>query len=130
MRNYLISLVILIVVYFLHVWGMEGAYVRIGWLDILSHGLVCAGIAFWLGEMLHTVTPQVAHKALIIVTLTLTIGILWEGLEVYYNITGHPLWSAEYNFDTIKDLIVDTIAASVVAYFISGKTVSAPIVYE
>ncbi|MES2216306.1 MAG: hypothetical protein V4481_03350 [Patescibacteria group bacterium] len=121
MRIYLSSLVVMIGVFKLHMWGMDGAYTRIWWLDIASHTLVSFAIALCIGGLITSLSPSIHHKKLLIVALTFIIGFAWEGLEVYYNITGHPLWSYEYYFDTIKDLIDDTIGASIAAYITTRK---------
>ena len=113
MRNYLLSLVIMIAVYFIHAYGMNGGYMHFLWLDIVSHGLVCFGIATCIGACIQSVRPDMSHKRTFIIAATFLIGFAWELLEVYYNISGHPLWTPEYYFDTTKDLIVDTIAATI-----------------
>jgi hypothetical protein len=119
MRNYLPSLAILSGVYFLHLWGMDGAYVRLRWLDIASHFLVSFGIALWLGGLIYSLLPGMRAKKTIIIALTFLIGFAWEWLEVQYNITGHPLWSYEYYFDTGKDFIVDIAGATAGAWVVA-----------
>jgi hypothetical protein len=125
MRYYLLSLLILIGVFFLHNYGMDGAYVRVWWLDILAHGLTCMGIALCLVGVFRSHAPRFSYQAISVIFLTFLIGFAWEGLEVFYNITGHPLWSYEYYSDTIKDLIVDTVAAALVVYLTAQKKATA-----
>ncbi len=53
-----------------------------------------------------------------IVFLTFLAGLAWEVFEVYYDIAGHPFGSLEYNIDTIKDLIDDTLGGILVWYLL------------
>jgi hypothetical protein len=118
MRAYLLSLLIMIVVACIHSWGMKGNYVRFQWLDIVSHSLVCFGIALCIGQLVSDFLPRISRKRTLIILATLFVGILWELLEIQYNITGHPLWSYEFYFDTTKDLIVDTIGAAIATFIV------------
>lgn len=109
MKKYLLSLTILVGLFILHYWAMRGGYVRYPWLDIITHGIVCFGIAIGLGNFLDRNCKPLSFKKYVVLGV-LIVGISWELLEIAYNITGHPLWSTEYYLDTFKDLIVDTIA--------------------
>ncbi len=121
MRIYISSLVFMVGVFFIHMYGMGGAYTRLWWLDVVSHSMVCFAIALCLGGLIASFAPGIKHKFFLIVAMTFAVGFAWEWLEVQYNITGHPLWSYEYYFDTVKDLVVDTVAASVAAYITTRK---------
>jgi hypothetical protein len=111
MWKYILSLVSMIAVYFIHTYGMKGAYVEFWWLDVLSHGLVCFAIAVFFGALICSKAPGFKYKKTLIVILTFIIGILWEWLEIYYNITGHTLWSELYIQDTLQDFVMDTVGA-------------------
>jgi hypothetical protein len=121
MKLYFISLLAMIVVYFLHQIGMDGGYMHIWWLDIVTHALVCFSIALCVGGLINSFVPNLKHKKLLIIGLTFAVGFAWEWLEVFYNITGHPLWSQEYYLDTVKDFLDDTIGAAVAAYISTRK---------
>jgi len=125
MRTYIFSLVIMIVVYFFHRWGLEVGYERFPWLDIVSHSLVCFAIALFIAATIFQKLPHTRYKKGVIVASTFIVGFLWEGLEIHNNMSMAPLWSYWWYFDTVKDLIVDTLsatlAASVAVYFHASR---------
>jgi hypothetical protein len=112
MRNYLISLVAMIGVYYLHMYGMSGAYEYVWWLDVAAHGLVCFSIAVLLGGIITRVRPRLKYKKTVIIAITFIIGVMWEWLEIQYGITGYTLWSDLYIRDTLQDFMMDTIGAT------------------
>lgn len=121
MKIYSLSLVAMVGVFFMHNFGMDGGYMNIWWLDIVSHTLVCFAIALCIGALIKSFIPNIRYKIPIIIVLTFAVGFAWEWLEVFYNITGHPLWSNEYYFDTVKDFVDDTIGAAIGAYISTRK---------
>jgi hypothetical protein len=112
MRNYLISLVTMIGVYYLHQYGLDGAYIYVWWLDVVVHGLVCFSIAVLLGGFISTLFPHLKYKKTLIIGTTFAIGVAWEWLEIQYGITGYTLWSTPYIQDTLQDFVMDTLGAT------------------
>jgi hypothetical protein len=120
MWKYLLSLASMIAVYFLHTYGMTGAYVDYWWLDVLTHSLVCFAIAVFLGAFISLNLSGLKYKKTIIISITIIIGVLWEWLEIEYGITGHTLWSDLYIADTLQDFVMDTIGAVIGAVISTG----------
>ncbi len=109
MQNYIYALIVLIVLSIIHFWGLDGAYVRYQWLDIVTHGLVCFGIGISIAAFIVNRSWKHLNKPWIIALLTLVVGIAWEWLEAVYDITGYPVGTKMYYLDTTKDLIIDFI---------------------
>jgi hypothetical protein len=122
MWRYILSLITMVAVYFLHTSGMAGAYVQYWWLDIVSHGLVCFSIALFLSAVIHTHLSNFKYKKTFIIVTTFIIGVMWEWLEVEYNITGYTLWSEPYIQDTLKDFAVDAVGAFIGAFIGTYKS--------
>jgi len=116
MRLYFYSLTAVVAVYFIHMHGLNGGYMQFPRLDVISHFMVCLSIALALGALIYSLWPSMPYKAVFIIIVTFSIGVAWEWLEAYYDITGYPLWSTLYYIDTTRDFIVDLIGASLGAY--------------
>lgn len=117
MNNYklagttILSLLLLLGV---HMYAMDNhLYIKIMYLDVFMHllGGVCLALS----------TFFVFKKAKYIIPATIILGIIWEIFEVYFNLTGHTFGSVEYNIDTIKDIIMDTIGATFVWFKLRNK---------
>lgn len=81
-------------------------YATYPFIDIPMHmlGGVCIALSVF----------YVLKKPKHIILFTILGGIAWEILEVYYGISGYIFGTYAYNFDTAKDLIMDTIGGTVV----------------
>lgn len=81
------------------------------WIDIPFHilggfgvGLACIGLlrmVFQKEKYLNS--PQFLYTLL----LTLLVGVIWEVTEAYYDVS--VLFGGNFWFDTIKDLLMDTL---------------------
>lgn len=121
MFTYISALVILFIVLKAHILGVNGLYYLIPGYDIMMHILGGIGIALFVVALLRTFKQDSFFNIKFIVLSVFIIGIVWELFEIYFQITGHPLWSNLYFKDTIKDLINDTIGGLFVAYIVTKK---------
>ena len=94
---------------------LEKGEMGIWYYDLIAHFL--GGICLALSALYILKNPKY------IILITFILGVMWEIYEWYFNLTGHPFGSYEYNFDTIKDLIVDTIGAAFVWYIVSRNKI-------
>ena len=116
MNIYFKSLIFFIIVYFLHGYGLAGAYrADWPWFDGLTHFLGEIGIALLIAALLRSFLPRLYSRKIVIL-LTIGTGIVWELFETYYNVVGFPLWTNMYYVDTIKDLFVDVLAGLSAAF--------------
>lgn len=92
-------------------------YARWAWFDKVLHPSTIGAITLGLGLALYgrALTGAIAHRVLLIVAIAalgVAVGALWEVAEwAYDQIT--PGNAIKGKFDTITDLIVDTIGAIV-----------------
>ncbi len=116
MRAYFYSFIVLCLVLVMDIIGLNGLYVRFPPYDIFMHilGGIGIGLALCAAVALHG--GNIVHKYRIIIIGVLITGIIWELFEMYYDITGEPLWSALYYIDTVKDLIDDIIGGGIAVY--------------
>ncbi len=117
MKLYISALIILIAVLVAHIAGLDGPYYTIKSYDIFMHLLGGVGIGLFAAAMLQSYQDGILLNRRNLVAAVIAVGIVWELFEIYYNLTGHPLWSKLYYIDTVKDLIMDIIGGSIVAYF-------------
>ncbi len=109
-----ITLLSLGVLYTIHAFGISNhLYLSIWYYDIIAHFV--GGICLALSSL------YVLKSTKRIILITFILGIIWELYEVYFDLTGHPFGSFEYNIDTIKDLIIDTLGACTVWYIAKNK---------
>ena len=88
----------------LHVYGMSGHwYLYFPYFDLITHFLGGVGIA--LSALYVMKNPK--H----IILISIIAGIVWEIFEVYYDITGWPISSINYQIDTAIDIVMDTLGA-------------------
>lgn len=116
MITYIWALIVLIVVLGTHLLGLTGLYITVFWYDIMMHILGGVGIALFVLAWVKIHGGNIIEKRRFIIICTIIAGLVWELFEMYYGLNGYPLWSKMYYFDTIKDLIDDTIGAVIVAY--------------
>ena len=94
-------------------------YARWSWFDKVLHGYTIAAITLGLGLALYgrALTGKDRHRLLLILTITslgVAVGALWEIGEWGYN-QFVPSDVIKGKFDTITDMIVDTVGALVAA---------------
>ncbi len=85
-------------------------YVTLPPFDIFMHFL--GGVCIALSVL------YVLKKPKHIILFTILGGIAWEVIELYGDISGHTFGTYNYYFDTVKDLIMDTIGG-VIVYLIN-----------
>lgn len=121
-KTYIPAILVLILVYVLHISGsIFGFYNDIWWYDIMMHMLGGIGIALSAYWFLKTISKNKIDKniGIKIIVLTIVAGLLWEGIEAYYDIASAPFGSRAYYLDTFKDLIDDTIGGFIALFFIN-----------
>lgn len=91
------------------------------WYDIMMHILGGVGIGLFVAAIINLHGQSIKNKRKFIIFSVIIVGFVWELFEIYYDLNGYPLWSKLYYLDTIKDLIDDTIGASLVAYWVTQK---------
>jgi hypothetical protein len=92
-------------------------YWSIFWYDIPMHffgGVWVALAALWVSEMPFAgcIKARVSRRS--IVSVVIAVGVVWEIYEVAFGIM--DMHMAGYAFDTVKDLIMDTLGALSVAF--------------
>ncbi|MEK7501761.1 MAG: hypothetical protein AAB777_02665 [Patescibacteria group bacterium] len=116
MRAYFFSLIVLCIVLVMDIIGLNGLYVSFPPYDIFMHILGGIGIGLALCAAVRLHGSKIIHKYRVIIIGVLFVGIIWELFEMYYDITGEPLWSTPYYIDTAKDLIDDIIGGGIAVY--------------
>ena len=116
MRIYTSALIAALAVYFFNKPGLEGLYVNVWWYDIFMHILGGFSVGLLLSLISSAVFKDRPLSPYKIILGTLVFGLGWEFLEVYFNVTGHPIGSSAYYLDTAKDILDDIIGSSVAVY--------------
>jgi hypothetical protein len=107
-----ISVLSAILLLVLHLWGMESElYVKYWFYDIILHLLGGASIALAIYTIAEVFNISILKKFYVLVLLTFIAGIAWEVFEAYFDITGFHIGTREYNIDTLKDVVNDTLGA-------------------
>ncbi len=119
MLTYLWALIILAIVLAAHLLGLTGLYVTFFWYDIMMHILGGVGIGLFVTAIVNMHFPAIVNRRRFIIVSVVIVGIVWELFEAYYDIAGYRFGTKLYYLDTIKDLIDDTIGASLVAYWVT-----------
>lgn len=123
MRTYISAMVVLAIVLAAHIFGLDGLYYRIDSYDIFMHILGGVGIGLFAAALLRSYRSGMYFSKKNVVYMVVIVGIVWELFEIYYQITGHPLWTELYYIDTVKDLIDDTIGGTFIAWVLGrGKS--------
>lgn len=118
-KTYIPTLITSALLAVLHFLASEGHwYVRYPGFDILMHllgGMTLALAIYWT---IVTFFPRYRPSFLRIVVATFILGIGWEVMETIYDIAGAPVGTTKYYWDSIHDLINDTIGAAIIAFFV------------
>lgn len=122
MRKLIYALIIWIIVFFLHFFGMKnGWYVAISFYDVIVHGLGGLGIGYLLLFVAQKVLPTYISfwkVFLFVLFSSLFIGLVWEIFEYVYDIAVIP--REDYVTDTLMDLFMDMFG-SLTAVFLYLK---------
>ena len=117
-KSFIPALLILISLFIFHYIGMKYfLYIKISWYDIMAH--IMGGMAIFLSLYWCMKTyfndNYILNNTWLIIIITIIIGVLWEVMEWYFDITIAPVNTLVYKIDTIKDLLDDTLGA-IIAY--------------
>lgn len=114
---------------FLHALGMVGLYDGLWWFDHLTHTLsasIVAGVGYAavraIDQYSDTVRLTPRFTFVLVLTVTLALGVLWEVLEFSLRVVARSLGMApvlvQYGLaDTLADLVFDLVGALVAALF-------------
>ncbi len=119
MREYFLSLFVLIAVLLAHLSGLNGLYIQIQYFDVIIHILGGVGLGLLFHGLISRHGSMISHKRLALIGCVLVAGLVWEAFEIYYDIARYPVWTQLYYVDTLKDIVDDLIGGGIVAYFIS-----------
>ncbi|PIR38594.1 MAG: hypothetical protein COV34_00765 [Candidatus Zambryskibacteria bacterium CG10_big_fil_rev_8_21_14_0_10_42_12] len=98
-------------------------YWSIWWYDIVMHflgGLWIALIALWFYKSFAGEDAESGRGYLVALSTTVVVGILWEVMEI---LAGLTLTQANYEVDTVVDLIMDVIGAVVATRLVFRRVV-------
>lgn len=121
-KTFIPAILVLVLLYTLHISGsVYGFYNNIWWYDVMMHILGGIGIGLSVFWFLKSIKKNSSNKNIFInvIVFTFIAGLLWEGMEAYYGIASAPFGTYDYYFDTIKDLIDDTVGALLVVYILN-----------
>ncbi|MEN9524007.1 MAG: hypothetical protein RL536_76 [Candidatus Parcubacteria bacterium] len=121
MRTYLLAFAILTAVLIVLILGPEATHISILYYDGILHFLAGIGLGFFLYSLAVSMTSMNLRTRSHLIFGVIICGIIWEIFETYFNISGYPLWTGPYFVDTFKDLLLDTLGAAIVAYFMIKK---------
>ena len=121
MRTYISAFIVLALVLAAHIIGLDGYYYTIDSYDIFMHIAGGAGIGLFVAALLRSYRYGAFFSRRNIILGVIVVGIVWELFEIFYELTGHPLWTKLYYIDTIKDMIDDVLGGAIVAYIIGKK---------
>jgi hypothetical protein len=117
---------------FLHSLGMVGLYDGLWWFDHLTHTLsasIVAGVGYAavkaIDEYSDAVRLTPRFTFVLVLTVTLALGVLWEVLEFSLRVLARSLGMApvlvQYGIeDTLADLVFDLVGGLVAALFGTG----------
>lgn len=118
MLTYLSAVILSAITLVLHVYGLHGWYVQLVWYDIMMHILGGVTIAVFAYAVLASLRGRVfvvsRGGAWTVVGFVLLAGLIWEGFEIYFDISGHPFGTKLYYIDTVKDLFDDVFGGGIV----------------
>jgi hypothetical protein len=99
-----LTLLLLIILLGMHLIAMkEYWYIKYSSIDLPLHFL--GGVCLALSTLYIFKNPKY------IILSTFILGIFWEIFEVYYDITGWPFGTRNYNMDTGVDLLMDVLGS-------------------
>jgi hypothetical protein len=124
-RPYILTAILSIVILVIHVYAdAHSLYFTYKWLDIPMH-LLGGFVVALLGVCLYTLYNQKTTKVffwILILLFVLVIGSFWEIFELSMSVMYHVQTMNLTNiYDTVSDLINDTIGAIVALYLTHKK---------
>ncbi|MEK9201010.1 MAG: hypothetical protein AAB909_03510 [Patescibacteria group bacterium] len=123
-KTYIPAILILVLVFVLHYFGIHYyLYIRFTGYDIMMHvlGGVGLGLALhWFFKTFFTNLSAKKHFWSLLIGIII-LGLLWEVMEGYYDITIAPVGTLLHWVDTVKDIINDTIGMLVAYLFVKDK---------
>ena len=128
MLSYISALVVWIIVLAGLILGPDGTQVSLRYFDSVLHFLGGIGLGFlWCGLAGSSLPGMLSRISILFRSMTgafvfiLMCGIIWECFEIYYGISGYPLWTKLYYMDTAKDLVLDVVGGVLIAGLIARK---------
>jgi len=116
MLTYLSALLILAAVLIGQTIGIHGLWIREPLFHIVMHIAGGIGIGLFICALINSGILKPANKRRAVIVGAFIAGLIWEFVEVRYNITGYKVWTAPYFLDTVKDLINDLVGGTLVAW--------------
>lgn len=121
MISYILALIILTLVLIGNSLGPTATHISIKYFDSILHLLAGMGLGFFfLGLTVRGVFRD-WHTLGRVTLIVVACGVMWELFEIYFDLSGYALWTTMYYLDTVKDLLLDTVGAAVVAYIVVHK---------
>jgi len=121
MSSYISALVVLTIVLIGNTLDPKVVHISLRFYDSILHLLGGIGLGFFLSGLVGSLSSYWFERRRFIILGVFLCGIAWELFEVYYDISGYPLWTSLYYADTIKDLMLDTIGGALVAFIMFKK---------
>ena len=98
-------------------------YFTVWWSDIIMHflgGFWIGLIALWFYKAFKGENASSKQGYFIALAVTIVVGMLWELFEILMGVT---LMQANYEIDTVVDLIMDIVGAVVATHFVFRKII-------
>ncbi len=118
MKLYISALIVLTVVLIGNSLGPEATHISMRFYDSLLHLLGGVGLGLFLSGLAGSLAEYRLKRRWVVILGVFICGIIWELFEIYYNLSGYPLWTSLYYADTIKDLVLDSIGGALVAFLV------------
>lgn len=114
-KTYSYALGVAALVLILHIIGLEGQYWKFPLYDVFMHMLGGASVALLFAAITLSNAKEAKFRRTFVILAVVAVGLAWEYFEIRYGLTGYPVGSRMYYFDTMQDLVNDFIGALVVA---------------
>jgi len=119
--TYVWSLIILCIVLIGQIFAIDGLYISIPLIDVPLHVLGSIGIGLFISALITSSALRLKSRRLGIMIGVLVIGIIWETMEAYYNISGYMPGTKLYYFNVTRDLLNDIIGGGIAIWFVRNK---------
>ena len=118
---YIWSLLILSIVLVGQIFAINGLNVSMPLINILLHVFGGLGIGLFIFALINSKVLKFKSKHLAIVVIVIIVGVIWELIEVYYNVSGDIPGTKLYYINTSKDIINDIIGGLLAVWFLRNK---------
>lgn len=115
MKRYIMPILIIAAVLYGQFSSVHTALIMSPTYHLVMHILGGLGIGLLARALVSRSPIGKRKKMALIILAAFAAGLLWEIIEVYFNVTGRILWSDAYFMDTTKDLLNDMIGGMIVA---------------